>query len=261
MNWGPAIESINVVRVAGVQRPPFVLEGTPHVVVADEAFHAVLEASDRLSNVLAHLEDAEARYCVFGGWLRDTLSARARGTPLPRDVDLVVGDLDVATLAKLLPADVRPTMFGGIQSFAPPIPFDIWPLHETFLIRVLRLPPSFENLLRTADFDINAALYFPSQGSLASSMLDAGMLAALDAKLISFNASDLPFPVLQCARLAAYAAKLDFDFAQPVLEFMREILADRKNQVEVVAGLERYQSGPIAEKAIGIVKSIVQCDI
>lgn len=244
-------------KVPGAQRPLVVFEGTPHVAMLDEAFRLVLEKSDRLSNALRRLDEAEARYCVFGGWLRDTLSARARGTPVPRDVDLVVSDLDIDALMKLLPEDVRPTMFGGVQSSTPPVPFDIWPLHETFLIRTLRLPASFESLLRTADFDINAAIYFPTQGESASSIFDAGMLAALHARLISFNASDLPFPVMQCARLAAYAAKLDFGFAQPVLEFMRNTLADRRNRREVVAGLEHYHEGLVAEKAVAIVDSII----
>ncbi|TFW61412.1 hypothetical protein CT676_07835 [Bradyrhizobium sp. MOS001] len=157
----------------------------------------------------------------------------------------------------LPPVDVRPTIFGGVQSSAPPVPFDIWPLRETFLIRALKLPASFESLLSTADFNINAALYFPAQGSAPSSILDAGMLSALDSHLISFNASDLPFPVLQCARLAAYAAKLHFRLAPSVLEFMKQVLADQGNQREVVAGLDRYQSGPVAEAAIAIVKLII----
>lgn len=222
LNWRSPIENIDVSKVAGAQRPLQIFEKVEPI---DEAFHAVLNTSNRLSNVLGHLEDAKLRYCVFGGWLRDTLSAQAYGTPLPRDVDLVVAGLDVATLVRLLPAGIRPTMFGGIQSSAPPLPFDIWPLHETFLIRILQLPPSFESLLRTADFDINAAIYFPAQAGLASSVLDAGMLTALHTKLISFNASDLPFPVMQCARLAAYAAKLDFGLSPPVMEFMRQTLA------------------------------------
>ena len=217
-------------QVAGAQRQPLALEGTLEVVAVDEAFRSILDASNILSNVLAGLDEAKARYCIFGGWLRDTLSARARGTPRPRDVDLVAADIDITKLLTLLPtADVRPTIFGGVQSSAPPVPFDIWPLHETFLIRILKLPASFESLLRTADFDINAALYFPTQGRAPSSILDAGMLSALNNQLISFNASNLPFPVMQCARLAAYAAKLDFGLAEPVLEFMRRILADEQN--------------------------------
>ena len=261
MNWGPEIESINVLKVAGAQRPPVTHCGNPYVAAADEAFRSATMISARLSDLLTQLERGGARYCVFGGWLRDTLSARQRGTPLPRDVDLVVAGMNIETLIGLLPKDVRPTMFGGVQSSTQPIPFDIWPLQETFLIRILHLPPSFDSLLRSADFNINAALFFPAQGGGAPSIVDAGMLSAFDTKLISFNASDLPFPVMQCARLAAYAAKLGFEFASPVLEFMKIILADGKNRADVVSGLERYQSKPVAESAIAIVKSIIESGI
>ncbi len=258
MSWKAAFENIEIRRVAGLQRPPTSLKGTPEVTAADEAFGSVLERSDRLASTLASLKSAKAQYCVFGGWLRDTLANRVQGTPPPRDVDFVVAGVDLATLVGLLPSDVQPTMFGGVQSSAPPVPFDMWPLHETFLIRVLRLPASFESLLRTADFNINAALYFPAQDEQVPTIVEAGMLSALESKQISFNASDLPFPVLQCARLAAYAAKLDFSFAPSVLEFMRMTLRDSRHLEEVVAGLERYQRGPIGEKAIAVVTSIVE---
>jgi hypothetical protein len=257
-DWGPLIEGIEVVRVVGALRPPSSLKGTPLVAAVDEAFRTVLETSDRLSEALARLERAEVRYCVFGGWLRDTLSARLRGTPPPRDVDLVIADLEVGTLLDILPADVQPTIFGGIQSSASPVPFDLWPLHDTFLIRSQQLSPSFESLLRTTDFNINAALYFPTQGGVASSICDAGMLAALDSEQIAFNSSDLPLPIIQCARLAAYAVKLRFGFAPEVLDFMQEVLANPSNREKVVAGLECHQSKPVADAAVAIVRSFAE---
>jgi hypothetical protein len=247
-----------VLKVTGSRRPPSTLIGAPQVMVADEAFHSILDASERLLDTLLKIESAKARYCVFGGWLRDTLASRSLGTPLPRDVDLVVEGVDLTTLVGLLPPDVRPTMFGGVQSSATPVPFDIWPLHETFLIRILRLPVSFESLLQTADFDINTAIYFPPWGRRSSTIVDAGMLKALESRQISFNSSHLPFPVLQCARLAAYAAKLSFSFAPPVLKFMRSFLGDHGRRIEVVTGLTNHLSAPTVEKAIEIVNSIAE---
>lgn len=156
----------------------------------------------------------------------------------------------------MLPDDIRPTLFGGIQSNEPPIPFDIWPLHKTFLVERLKLEPTFESLLQTADFNINAGLYFPPQGAAPSMILDAGMYSALATREISFNARILPFPVLQCARLAAYAAKLRFEFSQSVLDFMSSVLADQQRKVEVIDGLVRYQP-LVADRAIDIVNSII----
>ena len=185
----PNLDRIKVLSVAGSCAPPVLLQGTAEVAFADAAFISVLAASERLADFLTRLEAAGARYCVFGGWLRDTLAARTWGTPEPRDVDLVAADISIDELIAALPADIQPTMFGGVQSSAEPVPFDVWPLHETFLIRTLSMPISFESLLRTADFNINAALYFPAQAGLASSVLDAGMLGAVRSRCLSFNAS------------------------------------------------------------------------
>ena len=223
---------------------------------ADEAFASVLATSERLTILLAKLRAAQTRYCVFGGWLRDTVAACMYSSPMPRDVDLVAAGIDVGELIGWMPADIRPTMFGGVQSSAPPVPFDIWPLHETFLIRTLDLPISFESLLETADFSINAALYFPAQNDQPSTILDAGMLSALTRRHVAFNASVLPFPVMQCSRLAAYAAKLNLGFEAPVLAFMRRILENRANRAQVVDGLHRSQPQPILDKAIQVIALI-----
>lgn len=254
--WRPDIGRIEVQLVAGTNAPPVLLERTPEVEWADHAFTSVLAASQRLADLLATLEAVGARYCVFGGWLRDMLAAHAYGTPGPRDVDVVVVDIGIDALIAALPADIRPTMFGGVQSAAEPVPFDIWPLHETFLIRKLSMPVSFGSLLQTADFNINAALYFPAQAGLASAILDAGMLNAIRRKCISFNASHLPFPIMQCSRLLAYSVKLNLDFDAAVIAFMREILRNSSNQAQIIEGLRRYQPR-VADKAIAAILSIV----
>jgi hypothetical protein len=63
----------------------------------------------------------------------------------PRDIDLVVSGIEVGGLLEILPSDVKRTIFGGIQSGFGPGAFDIWPLHGTFLIKYLRLLPTFES--------------------------------------------------------------------------------------------------------------------
>ena len=244
--------------VPGSQVPPVRLEGTPDVLLADMAFESALAASGRLARLLTTIEAQGARYCVFGGWLRDTVSAHARGTPGPRDLDLVAASIESHALIAALPADIRPTMFGGVQSSAGPVQFDIWPLHETFLIRTLSLPVSFDSLLETADFDINAGLYFPAQAEQPSAIIDAGMLDAIRRGRLSFNSRHLPFPILQCARLLAYRAKLDLNLDSAVLFFMREILATPSSRAQVADGLQRHQPPAVAEKAIAAIEQVVE---
>ncbi|RFC64033.1 hypothetical protein DYI37_06610 [Fulvimarina endophytica] len=259
--WKPKIDCIEARSVPGSHLPLIRLEGTAEVGCADADFAAVLAASRRLTDLLANLEAAGKRYCIFGGWLRDTLAARICGTPAPRDVDLVVAGIEVEALIAVLPADVRPTMFGGVQSPADPVPFDIWPLHETFLIRRLSMPVSFESLLRTADFNINTALYFPAQAGSAPAILDGGMLGGIQGRRLSFNAGQIPFPVMQCARVLAYGAKLDLSYDAPVLGFLREILDSPASRTEIIEGLRRFQPRSVAEKAIAAIRPIMDIGI
>ncbi len=255
--WKPEINCIEVRSVPVSHAPLTRLEGTAEVGCADVDFAAVLAASQRLTGLLANLEAAGKRYCIFGGWLRDTLAARSWGTPAPRDVDLVVGGIGVEALIAMLPTDVRPTIFGGVQSSADPVPFDIWPLHETFLIRRLSMPVSFDSLLQTADFNINAALYFPAQAGLDSAILDAGMLGGIRDRRLSFNAGHIAFPVMQCARVLAYGAKLNLSYDAPVLKFLREILNSPVYRTEIIEGLRCFQPRSIAEKAVAAIRPIM----
>lgn len=256
--WMPDIGPVDILSVDGFQRDPVVIQGTAEVAWADNSFDSIRASSPRLNNFLSLLESRSVQYCVFGGWLRDTLAARTFDAPLPRDVDLVTADIEVSGLISALPTDIRPTMFGGVQSAEPPVPFDVWPLHETFLIRRFGLPATFESLLLTADFNINSALYFPNQRSIPSSIFDAGMLDALRRRILSFNGSHLPFPIMQCSRLAAYAAKLDLDFDATVLAFMQEMLRDNYSRTQVIDGLRRFQPEPIAKKAMTVIELVIE---
>ena len=254
--WTRDIGGIELQLVGGSQAPSVLLEGTPELEWANWAFSSVLMTGQRLADLLTRLGVVGARYCVFGGWLRDTLVAHGSGTPSPRDVDLVVAGVSVDALIAALPADICRTMFGGVQSSVGPVPFDIWPLHETFLIRPLSMPVSFQSLLQTADFNINAALYFPAQVGHAPAILDAGMLSAIRRRCLSFNASHLPFPLMQCSRVLAYAAKLDLALDPSVFRFVREMLGVQTNIEHVIDGLTRYQPHDVAEKAIASIRPI-----
>lgn len=254
----PNLGDVEMRVVRGRHAPPVRLEGTQEVEWADKAFESALAASGRLARLVTTLEDHGSRYCVFGGWLRDTVSSHSRGTPGPRDLDLVAADIEPESLIAALPADIRPTIFGGVQSSAGSVQFDIWPLHETFLIRTLSLPPSFECLLETADFDINAGLYFPAQAKQPSAIIDAGMLDAIRRRTLAFNSHHLPFPILQCARLLAYRAKLDLDLDPAVLCLMREILMIPSSRAQVSDGLLRHQPPAVAAKAIAAIQQVVE---
>ncbi len=249
---------IEVIRVAAEVHRPSSVQDTDILDHLRARFTQALRLSNRLLALTRSLEARGLRYCVFGGWVRDTIYELLAPPAIssPRDIDLVVRGTELECLLQLLPSDVRSTMFGGIQSNAEPIAFDIWPLHETFLIRYMGLAPTFEGLLQSTDFTINAGLFFPCQRVESPALLDGGMLEALRTRTLAFNGPFLPFPVMQCARLAAYAGKLSLNLTPPVQEFMEDVLADPVRREQVLLGLGQNYPPSTADRGRQVIERI-----
>ena len=191
----------------------------------EERFADVLRMSDRLSTLIRSLEARGVRYCVFGGWVRDIIS-ELQAMPLsgaPRDIDLVVRGIEVEDILPSLPSDIRPTIFGGVQSNSGPV-----------------------------------AAFFPRQGADVPELLDGGMLDALHARTLAFNCAFLPFPVMQCARLAAYAGKLSLNLAPAVRVFMEAILSDQKRREQVSRGLSQYYPPNVSAAASQVLQALTE---
>ncbi|MGY4399293.1 hypothetical protein [Bradyrhizobium sp. USDA 3315] len=255
LGWGQerkrALANAEIVSVVAAQQTQKLVDDPSLLKQIEARFQDALRNNDRLATLTRGLDDRGLQFCVFGGWLRDTigdLRSSIAGGP-PRDIDLVVRGIEVGDLLDMLPSDVRPTMFGGVQSGAGASAFDIWPVHETFLIQHLHLEPSFENLLRSTDFTINAGLFFPSRGASPSRFMDGGMLEALRTRTLDFNYSSLPFPVMQCARLAAYAGKLSLHLSPAVRTFMQETISASSRRERVLAGLRQTYSPHVVQIA------------
>jgi hypothetical protein len=254
-----ALMNVEIVSVAAERHTPKFVEDCALLKRVETRFADALRLNDRLAMLTHGLDVQGLRYCVFGGWVRDTiydLHAMPLGGP-PRDIDLVVRGIEVGDLLQRLPSDVRPTIFGGVQSGAGPLAFDIWPLHETFLIHYLHLDPTFENLLQSTDFTINAALFFPPQGTYPSQIMDGGTLEALRTRTLDFNCTSLPFPVMQCARLAAYAGKLSLHLSPAVRAFMQEIVSAPSRREQVLLGLSQNYSPSIVSGAQQILHELI----
>ncbi len=245
------LAQVEVVRVTPRLNPVRSIEDRGLIEGLEARFSAAVQMSERLSRLALGLQDSGRRYCVFGGWVRDTISAlRGKSQASPaRDIDVVVHGTDLKELSGLMPPDVRRTIFGGIQSEAPPLAFDVWPLQDTFLIAYLGLPPSFESLLESTDFTINAALFFPRQGDSEPELWDRGMAEALATKTLAFNNAALPLPIMQCARLLAYAGKLSLEPSPAARGFVRELVSDPARREQVLAGLGSVYSPTICERA------------
>ena len=254
----PRLDEIETQRVSESHTAPKVYASTTEVILADRAFSSVLKKSKRLADLVALLDTSNVHFCVFGGWLRDTLSGQVLEMSFPRDIDLVAAGIELDQLLAAMPPDTCPTIFGGLHSSKGPIPFDVWPLHDTFLIRKLALPINFESLLQTTDFNINSALYFPAQQTKPSSILDAGMANSLREKMICFNAGHLVYPIVQAARLAAYAAKLNFGFDKNTRAFICDVLIDDERREQEIEGLYKFQLKSVANEAVKVINSILE---
>ncbi len=265
-DWGQDrkrdLMNAQIVSVAAAHQTQRSIEDPALLRQIEVRFEDSLSLNRRLAVLARELDARGLLYCVFGGWLRDTiddLQSESTGGP-PRDIDLVVRDIEVEDLLKMLPSDVRPTMFGGVQSGIGASAFDIWPLHETFLIQHLHLQPTFATLLQSADFTINAGLFFPARGTSPSRFMDGGMMEALRTRTLDFNFSSLPFPVMQCARLAAYAAKLSLNLSPAVRTFMREIVGVPSQRERVFLGLQQTYSANLAAMAEQILNRLIEAD-
>ncbi|MFB6448180.1 hypothetical protein [Bradyrhizobium tunisiense] len=264
LGWGQdrkrTLANAAIVSVVAAHQAPRIIADPILLDQIGTCFENAVRKNDRLAALSRQLDVRGLQYCVFGGWLRDTIddlqSATAAGPP--RDIDLVVRDVEVGDLLGMLPADVRPTMFGGVQSGTGSSAFDIWPLHETFLIKHLRLEPTFENLLKSADFTINAGLFFPPRRAAPSRFMDGGMLEALRTRTLDFNYPSLPFPVMQCARLAAYAGKLSLGLSPAVQDFMRAIIRIPSQRERVLLGLRQTYPPPVVEAAERILNGLTE---
>lgn len=241
----------DTIKVKGADHPISRIQNCELAQFLEGRFSSLLSESAPLADLKRTLETKGLRYCVFGGWVRDQVSEALYGSPKarPRDIDLVVSDIEIGELNSMFLGDVTPTIFGGIHSSMAPIPFDIWPLHETFLLKHNSLTPSFSNLLRTTDFTINAGCFFPAHGQRNTEILDGGMVQAIKLRKLEFNASVLPFPTIQCARIAAYAVKLTLKLTPPVETFMREVLEKTAQRKAVVEGLKETYPADISVPA------------
>ena len=79
-------DNIESIGVPGIHATPELYKHTSEVKIADRAFSVALAKSQPLADLVGMFEASRARYCVFGGWLRDTLASNAFATALPRDV-------------------------------------------------------------------------------------------------------------------------------------------------------------------------------
>lgn len=176
---------------------------------------------------------------VFGGWARDRVFELKRGRSYAsKDLDLV-SDGPVS-VSHALPSVASMNSFGGFGVQGSLIHVDAWDLRETFLIKRHRLRVSFEQLPYTADFNVNAVVFKPTQFFGQEELLDAGALCSIEKGVLDFAASEVAQPLFQAARSVILAARLQLALSGTVHAFLRTVCGDEHARRQVQKGIRDY---------------------
>lgn len=167
---------------------------------------------------------------LFGGTPRSLLWSRLyRGRPgRPRDIDVVVRDIDVDALRAHLHKVVRETRFGGLKVERGAWHFDVWPLHATWMFSVDHtLDASFEMLPYTTAFNLEAIAVevWPEKKGLPRVVFsgDDQFFEGIADRLLELNREQNPFPELTVVRALLLAQALEFDVGTRLASFIAKI--------------------------------------
>jgi len=204
-----------------------------------QAFDALLSEDTILSEIQKKITAADVKMAVFGGWARDRLIEFLYERKVTsRDIDFVV---DSSTpISQFFPDEAIENPFGGVGIRGADIPLEAWNLHNTFLFKRQDLPATFDALPATADYDVNAILFFPSQCNGIPSIIDGGAGNALKSASLDFMADQVAQPKIQAARAIILATKLELQPSETVCDFVQDMCEDDKTAKEVQTAIKKY---------------------
>lgn len=242
-------------------RPAYVALGTEDLKRATNAmqtaFDELLREDAALAEIFAKIGEAKAKVAVFGGWARDRLFEVLHEQTAPsRDIDFVVDSPQ--PIAGFFPVGAKTNPFGGVGIEGARVPLEAWSLKETFLFRLRDEEATFEALPATADYDVNAILFFPAQCNGHASVLDAGAGQALKQRKIDFMADVVAQPKIQAARAVILATRLDLQPSEAVCDFVQDVCEKRETAREVERALDLYCPDSLKESAHGLLERIRQ---
>jgi predicted acylesterase/phospholipase RssA len=226
-------------------------------IAMQEAFNALLNEDSVLSGILDKIISANVEMVVFGGWARDRLIEHlSKRVIKSRDIDFVINSM--RPISQFFPSHARENPFGGIGINGDVMPIEAWNLHKTFLFKRRGQKGNFAELPATADYDVNALLFYPSQFHGKPSILDVGAGNALKAGRLDFMANVVAQPKIQAARAVILAAKLDLEPSAVVCDFVQDVCEESVATNEVINAIETYCPPAFASKAKRLLAEIRQ---
>lgn len=221
------------------------------------AFDELLQEDAELAEIFSKIVKAQAKVAVFGGWARDRLFEVLHAQKAPsRDIDFVVDSPQ--PIADFFPAGAKTNPFGGVGIKGARVPLEAWRLKETFLFRLRDEEATFEALPATADYDVNAILFFPAQCNGHASVLDGGAGHALKQRQIDFMADVVAQPKIQAARAVILATRLELQPSEALCDFVQDVCEERETAREVERALDQYCPNSLKESARSLLERIRQ---
>lgn len=234
--------------------PSVLLSAAAHLQVC---FTQLLAADKLFAEYVGNMKALGLQAVVFGGWARDRLIELIHQYPCPsKDIDMVA--LGEASIANALPPTATRNLFGGVGIAASTVHFDGWDLPDTFLIKRLHLPISFEQLPLTADYNVNAVVFIPAELTGHAQVFDAGAISALNLQVLDFCADDVAFPVIHAARSVILASRLRLSHSETVRDFIRSVCDTSDVRLQVAAGIRQYCPPEHKAAAISLFRSVVE---
>jgi hypothetical protein len=209
---------------------------------------------------IREIRDEHWNAVLFGGTVRSLLLRRElRERVWPRDIDIVIKDIPIDLLHERFKAYVvRRTRFGGLHLQRSTVPFDIWPLSETWALAERRVPNvDFSQLPETTFFNIEAIAIdlWPKSGRIRR--IYSGndqFFSGIADRTLEINCEKNPFPTLCVVRGLLFASSLNFSlgprFAQYVADHGPHLSAGELENVQLKHYGARMSPGEQIEKWI-----------
>lgn len=163
---------------------------------------------------------------IFGGAVRDiAIFGRAAR---PRDIDLVVGDIDGEELASVLAPFVRKkTRFGGLRLVVQGVQVDIWPLSETWAFRnrlvnhieFSRLPETTFLNVDAVAVELIGCLLKPGE------IYSKGFFEGIRNRVIDVNFAINPYPEKVVVRSLSLARRIEFSVGPRLAELVADVFS------------------------------------
>ena len=165
----------------------------------------------------------------FGGTLRSLIMNRIlnkRGIGRPRDIDIVVSDINIGELRKVFRAFIiKETRFGGLHLQNEFWQYDIWPLNSTWsFINSNIHNPSFYDLPKTTFLNIESiAVDVWSKPGLARTIYENELFYdSIINRKIEINNIDNPYPSLCVIRSLVMIKKTGFSIGNRLKDYLIE---------------------------------------